>query len=162
MYRKEASVNRALLWFVRCLQRRHEKTQRYDTQTNSNMSVGFQMLSLRGRSKPKKHFAGEALDEQESKSLVIETEMDRLRVKEEEEAEGRSRRASLQSGEDASHQKSFSFLLERRSSAEEETDVDEVPQEKSRWTGFCQSDAGAVKEVRVEERIKHQLFSGVC
>ncbi|XP_037549581.1 raftlin [Nematolebias whitei] len=120
----------------------------------------FKMLSLRGRSKPKKHFAGEALDEQESKSLVIETEMDRLRVNEEEE--GRSRRASLQSGEDASHQKSFSFLLERRPSAEEETDVDEVPQEKLRWTDFCQSDAGGLKEVRVDERIKHQLFSGVC
>lgn len=119
------------------------------------------MLSLRGRSKPKKHFAGEALDEQESKSLVIETQMDRLGVKEEEEEEeGRSRRASLQSGEDASHQKSFSFLSERRSSAEEETDVDE--EEKSRWTGFCQSAAGGLKEVRVEERIKHQLFSGVC
>lgn len=123
------------------------------------------MLNLRGRSKPKKHFAGEALNEQESKSLVIETEMDRLRVnkEEEEEAGGRSRRASLQSGEDASHQKSFSFLLERRPSAEEETDVDEVPQEtSSRWTDFCRSDAGGLKEVRVEERIKHQLFSGVC
>ncbi|XP_013866682.1 raftlin [Austrofundulus limnaeus] len=137
----------------------------------------FKMLNLRGRSKAKKHSAGEALDEQESKSLVIATEMDRLRSNTEEEEEeaadggesrdsGRSR--SLQrSVEEAPHQKSFSFLLERRASVEheeEETDVDEIPQETLvRWTGLCQRDARGLKEkVRAEERIKHQLFSGVC
>ncbi|KAM4725869.1 raftlin [Anableps anableps] len=142
----------------------------------------FKMLSLRGRSKAKKHSAGEALDEQENKSLVIETEMDRLRInEEEEEAEaegrkrgdsGRSKRASLQkSREDALHQKGFSLLLERRASSvehqEEETDVDAIPlprQEKVvRWTDFCPGDERGIKEkVRVEERIKQQLFSGVC
>uniref|UniRef100_A0A3Q3B916 Raftlin, lipid raft linker 1a n=2 Tax=Kryptolebias marmoratus TaxID=37003 RepID=A0A3Q3B916_KRYMA len=139
----------------------------------------FKMLNLKSRSKAKKHSAGEALDEQESKSLVIQTEMDRLRINAEEEEEeeeaaaerrrsrdsGRSKRASLQrSGGDAPHQKGFSFLLERRASAEEETDVDEIPQERSvRWTDFCQSDTRGLKEkVRAEERIKHQLFSGVC
>lgn len=137
------------------------------------------MLNLRGRSKAKKHSAGEALDEQENKSLVIETEMDRLRINEEEEEtegrkrgdSGRSKRASLQkSGEDALHQKAFSLLLERRASVEhqeEETDVDAVPlsrQEKAvRWTDFCPADERKLKEkVRVEERIKQQLFSGVC
>lgn len=135
--------------------------------TLPNGFVWFQMLNLKGRSKAKKHSAGEALDEQESKSLVIATEMDRLRInteeEEEEAADGRkSRRESLQSsGEDALHQKSFSFLLEHQ---EEETDVDEIPQEKSvRWTDLCQRDARGLKEkVRAEERIKHQLFSGVC
>ncbi|PWA15437.1 hypothetical protein CCH79_00008438 [Gambusia affinis] len=139
----------------------------------------FKMLNLRGRSKAKKHSAGEALDEQENKSLVIETEMDRLRInEEEEEAEGRKRgdsgrsqRAGLQKGGDgAQHQKAFSLLLERRASVEyqeEETDVDAVPlprQEKAvRWTDFCPGDERGMKEkVRVEERIKQQLFSGVC
>uniref|UniRef100_A0A146ZUY1 Raftlin n=1 Tax=Fundulus heteroclitus TaxID=8078 RepID=A0A146ZUY1_FUNHE len=141
----------------------------------------FKMLNLRGRGKAKKHSAGEALDEQENKSLVIETEMDRLRInEEEEEAEaegrkrgdgGRSKRASLQkSGEDALHQKALSLLLQRRASAEhqeEETDVDAVPlpgQEKEvRWMDFCPGDERELKEkVRAEERIKQQLFSGVC
>ncbi|XP_032437172.1 raftlin isoform X2 [Xiphophorus hellerii] len=140
----------------------------------------FKMLNLRGRSKAKKHSAGEALDEQENKSLVIETEMDRLRInEEEEEAEaegrkrgdsGRSQRAGLQkSGDEAQHQKA-SLLLERRASVEyqeEETDVDAIPlprQEKAvRWTDFCPGDVRGMKEkVRVEERIKQQLFSGVC
>ncbi|XP_014852177.1 PREDICTED: raftlin isoform X2 [Poecilia mexicana] len=142
----------------------------------------FKMLNLRGRSKAKKHSAGEALDEQENKSLVIETEMDRLRINEEEEEEaeaegrkrgdsGRSQRAGLQkSGDEAQHQKAFSLLLERRASGEyqeEETDVDAVPlsrQEKAvRWTDFGLGDERGMKEkVRVEERIKQQLFSGVC
>ncbi|XP_007562715.1 raftlin isoform X2 [Poecilia formosa] len=142
----------------------------------------FKMLNLRGRSKAKKHSAGEALDEQENKSLVIETEMDRLRINEEEEEEaeaegrkrgdsGRSQRAGLQkSGDEAQHQKAVSLLLERRASVEyqeEETDVDAVPlsrQEKAvRWTDFGLGDERGMKEkVRVEERIKQQLFSGVC
>ncbi|XP_014884510.1 raftlin isoform X2 [Poecilia latipinna] len=142
----------------------------------------FKMLNLRGRSKAKKHSAGEALDEQENKSLVIETEMDRLRINEEEEEEaeaegrkrgdsGRSQRAGLQkSGDEAQHQKAVSLLLERRASVEyqeEETDVDAVPlsrQEKAvRWTDFGPGDERGMKEkVRVEERIKQQLFSGVC
>ncbi|XP_072226478.1 raftlin [Leuresthes tenuis] len=139
----------------------------------------FKMLNLRGRSKAKKNSAGEALDEQENRSLVIEAEMDRLgnNTEEEEDAEerrsgdsGRSKRASLQRrGEDALHQKSFSLLLERRASVEDqevETDIDKTllsEQKSVRWTDFCQRDDGGVKEeVRMEERIRQQLFSGVC
>lgn len=117
----------------------------------------------------------------------METEMDRLRrtTKEEDEEEERERRQSWDSGrserasprkggeeseEDAQHQRSFSLLSGSRISVEdqeEETDIDEIPlskQEKSvRWTDVCQKDDGRVKEeVKTEERIKHQLFSGVC
>ncbi|XP_041868292.1 raftlin [Melanotaenia boesemani] len=140
----------------------------------------FKMLNLRGRNKAKKNSAGEALDEQENKSLVIEAEMDRLGTNTEEEEEteerksrdsGRSNRANPQrSGEDALHQKGFSFLLEHKASVEhqeEETDIDKIhlsKQEKSvRWTDFCQRERGGVKDkVRTDERIKQQLFSGVC
>ncbi|XP_023815586.1 raftlin isoform X3 [Oryzias latipes] len=113
----------------------------------------FKKLNLRGRSKAKKSSAGEALDEQENRSLVMETEMDRLRLgaEEEEEDEGSGSRASLQRREDVQHQRSF--LFERRASAEdqeEETDIDESPLsklEKSvRWTDFCQKCDGGVKE----------------
>uniref|UniRef100_A0A3Q1F815 Raftlin, lipid raft linker 1a n=1 Tax=Acanthochromis polyacanthus TaxID=80966 RepID=A0A3Q1F815_9TELE len=137
----------------------------------------FKMLNLRGRSKEKKNSTGEMLEERENRSPVVETEMDRLgrNTKEEEEAEGRksrdSGRASLQKGgEDPELQKGFLFLSDSRISVEdqeEETDIDRIPlskQEKSvRWTDFCQGDDGGVKEeVRTEERIKQQLFSGVC
>ncbi len=140
------------------------------------------MLNLRGRSKTKKKSTGDTQEESENRSPVMETEMDRLRrnTKEEEgEAEGRKSRdseaASLQkvgeeSEEDARDQKGFSLLSGSSASVEEqeeETDVDEVPlsrQEKSvRWTDVCQRDDGGVKEeVKTEERIKQQLFSGVC
>ncbi|XP_047461279.1 raftlin [Mugil cephalus] len=143
----------------------------------------FKMLSLRGRGKAKKNSAGETLEEKEDASPVTETEMDRLRrnKKGEEEAEGRKsgdsgRSESLQRGgeereEDArQHQTGFSFLSESRASVEdreEETDIDRMllsAQEKSvRWTDFCQGDDGGIKEeVKTEERIKQQLFSGVC
>ncbi|KAK2830217.1 hypothetical protein Q5P01_018148 [Channa striata] len=143
----------------------------------------FKMLNLRGRSKTKKNSAGE--EERDSRSPLMETEMDRLRrttKEEDEESEGRkswhsgrSERASpLRGGEereeDASHQKGFSLLSGSQVSAEdqeEETDIDEIPpskQQKSvRWTDMCQKDGGGVKEqVKTEERIKQQLFSGVC
>ncbi|XP_061598715.1 raftlin isoform X1 [Cololabis saira] len=140
----------------------------------------FKMLNLRGRGKLKKNPAGEALDEHEKISLVIETEMDTLRINTEKEGENegrkdgdsaRSKRASLQrSEEDALHQKSYNFLLERRASVEsreEESEIDEIllsTQENTvRWTDFCQKGDGGVKEdLRTEERIKQQLFSGVC
>lgn len=158
--------------------------KRHDTKrkTVSNTSIWFQMLNLRGRSKTKKKSTGDTQEESENRSPVMETEMDRLRrnTKEEEgEAEGRKSRdseaASLQkvgeeSEEDARDQKGFSLLSGSSASVEEqeeETDVDEVPlsrQEKSvRWTDVCQRDDGGVKEeVKTEERIKQQLFSGVC
>ncbi|XP_035537435.1 raftlin [Morone saxatilis] len=145
----------------------------------------FKMLSLRGRSKAKKKSTGETQEERENRSPVMETEMDRLRrnTKEEEgETDGRKSRDSgrsegagpqkggEESREDAQHQKGFSFLSGSRASVEEqeeETEIDEVPlskQEKSvRWTDVCQRDGGGVKEeVKMEERIKQQLFSGVC
>nr|XP_046272722.1 raftlin [Scatophagus argus] len=146
----------------------------------------FKILNLRGRSKAKKKSTGEVQEERENRSPVMETEMDTLRRNtkdKEEEAEGRKSRdngrtkgASLQKGEkeseqDAQHQKSSSFLSGSRVSVEEqeeETEVDEVPpskQEKSvRWTDMChRCDGGVLKEeVKTEERIKQQLFSGVC
>ncbi|KAF1381465.1 hypothetical protein PFLUV_G00154260 [Perca fluviatilis] len=145
----------------------------------------FKMLNLRGRSKAKKKSTGETQEERENMSPLMETEMDSLRRntdEEEEEAEGwksrdsgRSEGASYQKGreereEDARHQKGFSFLSGSRASVEEqeeETDIDKISlseQEKlARWTNVCQRDDGGVKEeVKTEERIKQQLFSGVC
>lgn len=151
------------------------------------------MLNLRGRSKAKKSATGELLEERETRSPLIETEMDRLRrnSKEEEEEEkeeeeeaggggksrdsGKSKRAVLQQGgdkgeEDAPHQKDFLFLSKSRASLEdqeEETNIDKIPlpkQEKSvRWTDFYQeANTGPKEAARVEERIRQQLFSGVC
>lgn len=144
----------------------------------------FKMLNLRGRSKAKKNSTGETPEEMEDRSPVMETEMDRLRrnTKAEEEAEGRkswdsgrSEGASPQEGGkesegDAQHQKGLLLLPGSRASVEdqeEETDIDKIlmsKQEKSvRWTDMCQRDDGGVKEeVKTEERIKQQLFSGVC
>lgn len=141
------------------------------------------MLNLRGRSKAKKNSTGE--EEREDRSPVMEAEMDWLRrntKEEEEEAEarksrdgGRSERASPQEGgkereEDARHQKGSLFLSASRVSVEdqeEETDIDKTTmsnqEESVRWTDACQRDVGGVKEeVKTEERIKQQLFSGVC
>ncbi|XP_074469239.1 raftlin isoform X2 [Sebastes fasciatus] len=143
----------------------------------------FKMPNLRGRSKAKKKSGGETQEERENRSPLMETEMDRLRrntIEEEDEeaAEGRRRRdsgrsdgASPQEGgeereEDARHQRAF--LSGSRASVEEqeeETDIDNMSeQEKSvRWTDVCRGDDGRVKEeVKTEERIKQQLFSGVC
>lgn len=111
----------------------------------------------------------------------METEMDRLRRNTKEETEERERRRSWDSGRserasgdeseaDAQHQTVFSLLSGSRMSVEEqeeETDVDKVPpskQEKAvRWTDVCRKDDGRAKEAaRMEERIKLQLFSGVC
>ncbi|XP_041812013.1 raftlin [Chelmon rostratus] len=140
----------------------------------------FKMLNLRGRSKAKKKSTAESQEERENMSPVMETEMDRLRRN---TAEGRKSRDSGRSDEaspqkgggesegDARHQKGFSFLPGSGASAEEqeeETDIDEIPlskREKSvRWTDVCEGeDVGGVKEeVKKEERIKQQLFSGVC
>ncbi|XP_042362887.1 raftlin isoform X2 [Plectropomus leopardus] len=137
----------------------------------------FKMLNLRGRSKTKKKSTEETEEERENMSPLMETEMDRLRgntTEEEEEAEGRRSRDSGRSeGEeereqDAQHQRGFLLLSRSRASVEEEeTDVDRIPlseQESAvRWTDVCQRDDGGVKEeVKTEERIKQQLFSGVC
>ncbi|XP_062265604.1 raftlin [Platichthys flesus] len=147
----------------------------------------FKMLNLRGRSKAKRNSAGE--DEREIRSLMMDVEMDRLRRNtNEEEAEarrrwdgGRSDRASHrehgdeweeeeEEEEDEGHQRGSVFLSGSRFSVEdqeEETDIDLIPlskQEKCvRWTEVCQRDDGGVREeVKTEERIKQQLFSGVC
>lgn len=141
------------------------------------------MLNLRGRSKAKKKSTGGTQEERENMFPMMETEMSRLRrntKEEEEQAEGRKSRdsgrsegASLQKGgegskEDVWHQKGL--LSGSRASVdeqEEETDIDEIPlsmQKSVRWTDVCRrDDGGAVKEeVKTEERIKQQLFSGVC
>ncbi|XP_068567113.1 raftlin [Cebidichthys violaceus] len=146
----------------------------------------FKMLNLRGRSKAKKKSTGETQEERENMSPLMETEMDRLKrntieeEEEEEEAEGRKSRdsgrskgASLQKGgeeleEDARHQRGFSYLSGSRASVEEEeTDIDNISasehEQSERWTDVCQRDDGGVKEeLKTEERIKQQLFSGVC
>lgn len=146
-------------------------------------SIPFQMLNLRGRSKAKKKSTGGTQEERENMFPMMETEMSRLRrntEEEEEQAEGRKSRdsgrseaASLQKGgegskEDVWHQKGV--LSGSRASIEEqeeETDVDEIPlsmQKSVRWTDVCRRDdgGGAKEEVKTEERIKQQLFSGVC
>ncbi|XP_029023015.1 raftlin [Betta splendens] len=140
----------------------------------------FKMPNLRGRSKAKKDSIGE--EERESRSPLMETEMDRLRRGATEEAEegerrrswdsGRSEGASREEGEaEAPHQTGSSPPPPgSRASAEEreeETDIDRVPRSKRekavRWTDVCQEDdARAKEEARMEERIKQQLFSGVC
>ncbi|CAJ1083857.1 raftlin isoform X2 [Xyrichtys novacula] len=139
----------------------------------------FKMLNLRGRSKAKKKSSGETQEEREDRSPVMETEMDRWRrytIEEEDEAERRKSRDSLQKGveeseeEEERYQRRLSFLPGSRvyvEDQEEETDIDEIllsTQGKSvRWTDVCRRDEGGVKEeVKTEERIKQQLFSGVC
>ncbi|XP_029299552.1 raftlin [Cottoperca gobio] len=132
----------------------------------------FKMRNLRGRSKAKK-FTGETEEERENMSPLMETEMDRLRrnSKEEEEAEERKSRDSGRSEEreeDARHQRGFSLLSGSRASVEEreeETDIDKISmsEQELRWTDVCQIDDGGVKEeAKTEEKIKQQLFSGVC
>ncbi|XP_041665436.1 raftlin [Cheilinus undulatus] len=144
----------------------------------------FKMLNLRGRSKAKKKSNGETQEEIDERSPVMETEMDRWRrntteEEEEEEAERRKSRESIQRGGEESeeekeegqhYQRRLSFLPGSRvyvEDQEEETDIDEIlmsSQEKSvRWTDVCHRDEGGAKdEVKMEERIKQQLFSGVC
>lgn len=147
--------------------------------TVSETSILFQMRNLRGRTKAKKKSNGGMQAERENMSPVMETEMSRLRrntTEEEKEAEGRKswdsgrsfHRCEEESDEDACHQKGL--LTGSRASVEEqeeETDVDEVPTSKwksVRWTDVCQRDevGGVKEEVKTEERIKQQLFSGVC
>lgn len=130
------------------------------------------MLYLRGRSKAKKKSIGGTQEEIENMSPLMETEMCRLRrnpKEEEEEAAGRqSKDANPEIKEDAWLEKSL--LSESRASVEEreeETDVDEMPLSKQRsvrWTDVChRDDRGGVKEdMKTEERLKQQLFSGVC
>lgn len=147
--------------------------------TVSNTSTCFQMLNLRGRSKAKKKSSGDTLEEREEGSPMMETEMDRWRsitIEEENGAERRKSKDSLQRGaeeseeEEGHYQRRLSFLPGSRvyvEDQEEETDIDEIllsNQEKSvRWTDVCKRDEGGViEEVKTEERIRQQLFSGVC
>ncbi|KAM9838285.1 raftlin [Aulostomus maculatus] len=135
----------------------------------------FKMLNLRGRNKAKKTSNGEAMEERENKSPDMEMDTLRRHIKEEEVevmeswADGRSEGVNPREGEgDPQLQKGLSLLSGSRASVEEEeTDIDSIltsKQEKSvRWTDVCQRDVGGVKdEVKTEERIKQQLFSGVC
>ncbi|KAM7384050.1 hypothetical protein PAMA_011413 [Pampus argenteus] len=137
----------------------------------------FKMLNLRGRGKAKKNSTGEAPEEREDRPPVMETEMDMLRRNtKKEKAEGRKSwdigrsEGGKESEGDAQHQKGLLLLPGSRAfveDQEEETDINRIlvsKQEKSvRWTDVCQKDVGGVKEdVKTEERIKQQLFSGVC
>lgn len=131
------------------------------------------MLYLKGRSKAKK--AG-TREEMENMSPLMGTEMTRLSRKtgeEEEEAEGRKsvHRGSGQlakfreSKEDAWHQKKLLSASRESVEEQEETDVDQFPLQRSvRWTDVCQRDCGEgeKEEAKMEERIRQQLFSGVC
>lgn len=84
-------------------------------------------------------------------------------------AEGAFRFLSPQSDEEETDGEHQTFLSGSRFSVEEqegETDVDSVltskPDKSVKWTRVCQRDAGGVKdEVKTEEPIKQQLFSGV-
>ncbi|XP_049606958.1 raftlin isoform X2 [Syngnathus scovelli] len=132
----------------------------------------FKMLNLRGRHKTKKHSCGEMLEEGEDRSLVSETEMGKLRHIKEDHVAGRKNWAGGRTTEgwreEAEEEKDLSFLSGSLASVEgeeeEETDIDSVltsKREKSvRWTEVCQR--GGKEEVKPDERIKHQLFSGVC
>ncbi|KAM8840325.1 raftlin isoform 2-T2 [Spinachia spinachia] len=118
----------------------------------------FKMRNLRGRSKAKKGSTGETQEDRENMYPL----MDRLRrnSKEEEEEEEAEGRKSRDSGRSFSHPSGSGA-----SSEEEETDVDNVPQhgKPQRWTDVCQRvDAGVKEQLKTEERIKQQLFSGVC
>ncbi|XP_068189338.1 raftlin [Antennarius striatus] len=140
----------------------------------------FQMLNLRGRSKTKKKSAGGIQVSRENP--VIETEMDRLRGSAEEGERGKiwnsesSKGGSPQNrgengGEHAEHRRAFSFIPGSRAfddeEQEEETDIDKIPPSEQKPVKctyvFRRDDGGGVKEeVKMEERIKRQLFSGVC
>lgn len=132
------------------------------------------MLHLKGRSKAKKPGTQE---EMENMSPLMETEMTRLSGNTGEEGEEAEGRKSIHKGsgqvarlreskEDAWHQKKLlSGSRESVEEQEEETDVDEFPVRMSvRWTDVCQRDCGGggKEEVKTEERIRQQLFSGVC
>lgn len=124
------------------------------------------MLYLKGRSKAKKPGTQEDV---ENMSPLMETEMSRLSRhtgEEGEEAETEGRKKG--SKELAWHQ--HKLLSGSRESVEEqdqETDVDEFPLQMSvRWTDVGQRDCGGggggKEEAKAEERIRQQLFSGVC
>lgn len=120
------------------------------------------MLYLKGRGKAKKPAAG-TQEELENMSPLMGTEMTRLSRDaggEEEEAERR------ESKEDAWHQRRLlSGSRESVEEPEEETDVDEFPLRTSaRWTDVCQREGrgGGREALKREERIRQQLFSGVC
>lgn len=137
------------------------------------------MLYLKGRSKAKKKSTGGTQEEMENMSPLMETELFRLSRNTEEEEEGSEGTRSRDSGctkgaglqgteKGAWHRRGLlSGSRESVEEQEEETDVDEFPpstQKSVRWTDVCRGDhAGWGKEeVKAEERIRQQLFSGVC
>ncbi|XP_077937928.1 raftlin isoform X1 [Gasterosteus aculeatus] len=132
----------------------------------------FKMRNLRGCGKAKKGSTGETQEDRENMYPL----MDKLRrnskddddeEEEGKEAEGRKSRDGGRS-EGASLQRGFSHLSGSGASfedEEEETDIDNIPQrgKPQRWTDVCQRvDGGAREELKTEERVKQQLFSGVC
>lgn len=103
-------------------------------------------------------------------SPLMGTEMTRLsRHAGEDEAEGREGGhfgKLRETKEDAWHQRGLlTGSGESAEEPEEETDVDELPlQTSARWTDVCQRErgGGGGEAAKAEERIRQQLFSGVC
>lgn len=132
------------------------------------------MLYLKGRGKAKKPAAG-IQEELENMSPLMGTEMTRLSRHaggQEEEAEGgeggQLGKLRETKEEDAWHQRGLlTGSGESVEEPEEETDVDELPlQTSARWTDVCRRErgggGGAGEAAKAEERIRQQLFSGVC
>ncbi|XP_075900024.1 raftlin [Nelusetta ayraudi] len=140
----------------------------------------FKMLSLRGRSKAKKKSA----QERDSMCPMMETEMRRLRgsseeeeyeeYEEEEEEEerrswgsGRSQAASSKENLWLQRGLLLSGSVESFQEVEEQQEEEEVEESEAkgtslqRWSDVCRR-GGVKAEPRMEERIKLQLFSGVC
>lgn len=126
------------------------------------------MPNLRSRNKAKKSCAAGTFEE--DYSPVMEMDSLRRNMKDKEE-EAEVRRKSHGWEQKVGHQKAVLFLSGNGASVEkreEETDIDAAPvlkQEKSvRWTDVCRKDGAGLKEkeIKSEEPVKLQLFSGVC
>ncbi|XP_061885271.1 raftlin isoform X1 [Entelurus aequoreus] len=124
----------------------------------------FKLLTRRGRHRTKKHASGEMLEEGEDRSLVLDTQMDTLRRAGDQQADG-LRTWSGEEGEGhADRDRPFlSGSLPSLGEREEETDVDGGPAARKTvtWTDVCRGGGGVRADVKME-RVRHQLFSGVC
>ncbi|KAM9823568.1 raftlin [Neosynchiropus ocellatus] len=132
----------------------------------------FKMLNLKGRTKARKSLTGETPEER-NQSLVME--MDRWRPNSTEGnwieswSSGRTEEGGEEAERDAQPEKSLLFLPGSRAVEGQAVDADldgilTFRQDLSvRWTDVCHRDAeGNDAEVKRKERIRQQLFSGVC
>ncbi|XP_068603758.1 raftlin [Brachionichthys hirsutus] len=134
----------------------------------------FQMLNLRGRSKTKKKSAGGIQARRDGP--VMETEMDRLRGEAGQIWDSERRRGGGGGGgegvEPAEQPGAFSLVPGTRAfedeEQEEETDIDEQKPARCVYVfrrdggGGGGGEGGVKAEVKMEEQLKRQLFSGVC